>query len=204
VERVEEYLEAIYDIQKAQKRIVKTSDLAKKLNVKPASVTEMLLKLSERNYIEYQPYYGVFLTEKGEEVARRIKRYHRIFETFFKDFLKIDEAEAHRLSCELEHHVTDEVAEKVCGVIASESCKICEECEFKIYRLSEAEPGIYEVMFSPVIATEMGLFPGSILKVNDDGSISIAGEDFQLSTKLSSKIIIERLGNRAIGLPHHL
>jgi len=193
VERIEEYLEAIYDIQNREKRKVKTSDLAKKLNVKPSSVTEMLLKLSEMNYIDYQPYYGAFLTEKGEEVAKRIKRYHRIFETFFRDFLKIEEEEAHKLSCELEHHVTDEVAEKVCGVIASESCEICEECDFRISRLSDAKPGMYEVIISPSVAIEVGISPGTVLEVRNDGSVDIMGENFQISPKIASKIILEEI-----------
>jgi DtxR family Mn-dependent transcriptional regulator len=193
VERVEEYLEAIYDIQTKERRIVKTSDLAKKLDVKPSSVTEMLLKLSEMGYIDYQPYYGVFLSEKGEVLAKRIKRYHRIFETFFRDFLKIEENEAHRLSCELEHHVTDEVAEKVCGVIASESCKICEECDFRISRLSEAEPGKYEVIISPTAASGIGIVPGAILEVKEDGSVDIKGEAYLLSEKISSKVILEQV-----------
>ncbi|MEM2086874.1 MAG: metal-dependent transcriptional regulator, partial [Archaeoglobaceae archaeon] len=46
VERAEEYLEAIYDLQKNGK-VAKTGDLAKILKVKPASVTEMLSKLKE-------------------------------------------------------------------------------------------------------------------------------------------------------------
>jgi DtxR family Mn-dependent transcriptional regulator len=192
VERVEEYLEAIYDIQKMEKRVAKTNDLARKLNVKPSSVTEMLLKLSEKGYVEYQPYYGVVLTEKGKEVAKRIKRYYRIFETFFRDFLKIDTEEAHRLSCELEHHVTDEVVEKICEVIAT-NCEICDECGYKIVRLSEAEPGSYEVIASPVSVSSVGILPGKTLKVKESGFIEVGREDVRLSPKISSKIILEKV-----------
>lgn len=191
MERVEEYLEAIFDIQNAEKRLVKTNDLSKKLDIKPSSVTEMLSKLSEMKYVEYQPYYGVYLTEKGEEYAWKIKRYHRIFETFFKDFLEIEEDEAHKLSCELEHHVNDAVAEKVCGVIASSDCEICEECNFNIHRLSEAEAGTYEVIFSPASAVKMGVTPGTFLELKDNGAVSIDGEEYQISPKVSSKIIVE-------------
>jgi DtxR family Mn-dependent transcriptional regulator len=193
VERVEEYLEAIYDIQKAEKKVVKTNDLAKKLKVKPSSVTEMLLKLSEKGYVEYQPYYGAVLTEKGEEVAKRVKRYFRIFEIFFRDFLGIDGKEAHRLSCELEHHVTDRVAGKVCEIIASEACMICEKCEHQIIRLSKAKPGSYEIIASPVSTSSMGVLPGKVLKVRKNGSVEVAGKELKLSTKLSSKIILGKV-----------
>ncbi|MFP3945673.1 MAG: iron dependent repressor, metal binding and dimerization domain protein [Archaeoglobaceae archaeon] len=191
MERVEDYLEAIYDIQTAEKRMVKTNDLSKKLNIRPSSVTEMLSKLSEMNYVEYQPYYGVYLTEEGEKYASKIKRYHRIFETFFKDFLEIDEEEAFKLSCELEHHVNDAVAEKVCGVIASSDCEICEECNFNIHRLSEVGPGTYEVIFSPASAVKIGISPGTIVELNDSGAVNIDGEEYQINPKVSSKIIVE-------------
>jgi DtxR family Mn-dependent transcriptional regulator len=192
VERIEEYLEAIYDIQTSEKRIVKTNDLAKKLNVRPSSVTEMLLKLSEKGYIEYQPYHGAVLTQKGEEVAKRIKKYHRIFETFFKDFLGIDSEEAHRLSCELEHHVTDEVAEKVCRIIAS-SCSICEKCDFGIVRLDVAEEGMYEVVASPASMHALGILPGKVIAVKGEGVVEVDGEELRISQKLTSKVFLERV-----------
>ncbi|AEA47662.1 metal-dependent transcriptional regulator [Archaeoglobus veneficus] len=191
MERVEEYLEAIYDIQSEKKRAAKTSDLAKKLSVRPSSVTEMLSKLSEKGYVEYQPYRGAILTRKGEEVARRIKRYHRIFEAFFRDFLGIDESEAHRISCELEHHVTDEIVEKVCEIIAS-SCSLCESCEYRIVRLSEAEPGRYVVVACPSAASAIGIFPDVEIIVGEGGEVEIEGESVRLSEKLASKIILER------------
>lgn len=191
MERVEDYLEAIYDIQNSENRMVKTNDLSKKLNLSPSSVTEMLSKLNEMKYVEYQPYYGVYLTEKGEEHAWKIKRYHTIFETFFKDFLEIDGDEAYKLSCEIEHHINDAVAEKVCGVIASSDCEICEECNFDIHLLSEAEAGTYEVIFSPASAVKIGLRPGKIVELKDNGAVSVDGEEYQVSPKISSKIVVE-------------
>ncbi len=192
MERVEEYLEAIYDIQMGEKRVVKTNDLAKKLNVKPSSVTEMLAKLSEKGYIEYQPYYGAVLTQKGEELAKRIKRYHKIFETFFSDFLGIDSEEAHKLSCELEHHVTDEVAEKVCEIIAN-TCKICESCDFGLVRLDEAKAGKYEVIATPASTSSLGIIPGKIITVKENGVVEVDGEDLMISQKLASRIFLEKI-----------
>jgi len=191
VERVEEYLEAIYDIQEIEKRVAKTSDLAKKLNIKPSSVTEMLSKLSDRGYIEYQPYYGATLTPKGEEVAKRIKKYYRIFIRFFRDFLGVDEEEAKKLSCELEHHVSDEVVEKVCELISSE-CDICEECNFKTMKLSDTKSGRYRVIIAPKGVEEMGIRPGKILDVGKD-YIDVEGERFDVEEKIKSKILVERV-----------
>lgn len=191
MERVEEYLEAIYDIQEIEKRVAKTSDLAKKLNIKPSSVTEMLSKLSDKGYIEYQPYYGATLTPKGEEVAKRIKRYYRIFIKFFKDFLGVDEEEAKRLSCELEHHVSDEVVEKVCELISTE-CDICEECGYETIKLSETKSGKYRVIIAPKGVEEMGIKPGKMVEVGDD-YIEVEGEKLNVAEKLKSKILVERV-----------
>ncbi len=189
MERVEEYLEAIYDIQEKKKRVVKTNDLAKKLGVKPSSVTEMLLKLSEKGFVEYQPYYGVVLTDEGLGVAKRIKRFHRIFETFFIDFLGLSKEESHKLSCELEHHVTDEVAEKVCMLISSPECMACDECNRSFHILKNAPDGSHEIVVAPLITKKLGFLPGKILEKSGD-NIFLDGEGFMLEDEISSKIVV--------------
>ncbi|RLI73211.1 metal-dependent transcriptional regulator [Archaeoglobales archaeon] len=191
MERVEEYLEAIYDIQEIEKRVAKTSDLAKKLNIKPSSVTEMLTKLSDKGYIEYQPYYGATLTPKGEEVAKRIKKYYRIFIKFFRDFLGIEEEEAKKLSCELEHHVSDEIVEKICELISTE-CNICEECNYETKKLSEVKSGKCKVIIAPKGAEDLGIKPGKILEVREN-CVEVDEERFEVSEKLKSKILVERV-----------
>ena len=45
--------------------IVKTSDLAARLNVSSASVTEMIKKLAARDLVTHIPYRGSRLTSKG-------------------------------------------------------------------------------------------------------------------------------------------
>jgi DtxR family Mn-dependent transcriptional regulator len=189
VERVEEYLEAIYDIQEKEKRVAKTSDLAKTLKVKPSSVTEMLIKLKEKGYVEYQPYYGVSLTKKGEDVARRIKRYYTVFYVFFRDFLGIDDETAAKLSCELEHHLNDEAVEKVCNIIAGE-CEICDECDFGVIKLSEVKDGVYEVVATPSKLSTIGILPGKKIVVRD-GKIIVDGESFDFSEEILNLVLVK-------------
>jgi DtxR family Mn-dependent transcriptional regulator len=196
VERVEEYLEAIYDLQQREKKVVRTNDLAKKLNVRPSSVTEMLSKLSEKGFVEYQPYYGVALTEKGSEVAKRVKRFHKIFEVFFTDFLGVDRDEAHKLSCELEHHVNDEVADRVCMLIASSDCRACSDCDRTFFALSNAPDGQYEIMAAPVISQRIGFEPGRIiLKSGNEITLILKDkkEEYTISHELASKIIVKSM-----------
>ncbi len=187
--RVEDYLEAIYDIQKKERRVARTTDLAKKLEVRPSSVTEMLTKLSEMGYVEYTPYRGAVLTRKGEEVACRIRKYHGIFETFFKSFLGVEEEEARRLSCEIEHYVSEEVALKICALIASE-CEMCENCRLKLVKLSEAEPGTYRVVVSPL---SLGIRPEDVLKVVGKSKVELNGEILEISERYASLVLLERV-----------
>ncbi len=192
MERVEEYLEAIYDIQEKKKKVVKTNDLAKRLGVKPSSVTEMLMKLSEKGFVEYQPYYGVVLTDAGLGVAKRIKKFHKIFETFFTDFLGLSKEESHRLSCELEHHVTDEVAERICRVISSSECMACNECDRSFYLLKNAPDGSHEIVVAPLIIKKLGFLPGKVLqKIGDD--VFLDGEGFSFKDEISTKIVVRSL-----------
>jgi len=155
VEREEEYLEAIYDIQRRGK-VAKTGDIAKILKVRPSSVTEMLIKLKERGYIDYSPYRGAILTKSGEEIAERIKKNYQIASSFFR-YIGVDEDVAEKLGCELEHHLSDEVARRLNSVLAHG----CGGCEREVKRLSCVSDGIYEVVSAP----EGDLKPGDIVIV---------------------------------------
>jgi DtxR family Mn-dependent transcriptional regulator len=60
----QDYLKVIYNLSK-NGDLVSTNEISHKLDVAPASVTEMLKKLSEDSYVNYSPYHGSTLTEKG-------------------------------------------------------------------------------------------------------------------------------------------
>ena len=88
---IEDYLKTIYDLSVTDGR-VSTSQIAKVLDVKPASVTGMIQKLATADppLVEYQKHYGVVLTPAGEQVALEIIRHHRLLETFLHDTLGFD------------------------------------------------------------------------------------------------------------------
>ena len=188
MERVEEYLETIYDIQRAGK-VAKTKDIAGKLNVKPSSVTEMLIKLSEMGYVEYQPYRGAVLTRKGLEVAERIKRNYRIFRKFFEDFLGIDKENADRLSCTLEHIADESVVSRLCLVIAR-GCEICEVCDEELVSLDEAGDGEYVVFTSPTSLRSAGIQPGSAVRV-ENGNLVVDGVELELESSLKKFVLLK-------------
>ena len=192
MERVEEYLETIYDIQAKEKRVVKTNDIAKKLGVKPPSVTEMLAKLRDMGYVEYQPYYGVILTDKGMEVAKKVKKYHNVFEEFFTQFLGLDDETAHRLSCELEHHVDENVVDKVCNILATFECQVCDECTQPVLKLSDADDGRYEILVLPKSLEAAGLKVGEVIEVRN-GEVYLDEDVISISSEMKEKIVVRKI-----------
>jgi DtxR family Mn-dependent transcriptional regulator len=58
----ENYLKAIYHLSEGGKKSVSTNDVAGAMKTKPASVSDMLRKLGEKEVIEYRKYYGVHKT----------------------------------------------------------------------------------------------------------------------------------------------
>ncbi len=54
-----------------------TKQIADRLSVAPASVTNMLGRLRERGLVDYEPYHGALLTRRGREEALRLVRCER-------------------------------------------------------------------------------------------------------------------------------
>jgi len=98
----ENYLKAIYKHSKAAETVA-TNTLAAELRTTPASVTDMLKKLSDKGLAEHQPYKGVVLTPEGLSIALQIIRKHRLWETFLVEKLKFTWDEVHETAEQLEH-----------------------------------------------------------------------------------------------------
>jgi DtxR family transcriptional regulator, Mn-dependent transcriptional regulator len=99
----ENYIKTIYHLSGDQNRDVSTNGISEVLKTKPASVTDMLRKLSEKSYINYIKYQGVTLTKKGKKEALQIIRKHRLWEVFLVDKLKFHWDEVHEIAEQLEH-----------------------------------------------------------------------------------------------------
>lgn len=119
IDRFEEYLETILYLIRKNQGPAKTKQISEELNISPPSVTEMIKKLHSSGLVEYIPYQGVELTEKGTNQAIRIKRRHQVLETFLVEVLDFNRKEAHKEACELEHAVSDAVLEKIYEFLGS-------------------------------------------------------------------------------------
>src|SRR5450756_625823 len=113
---VENYLKTLYLLSENGKA-VSTTAVSQYLKIAPGSVTEMLQKLAEKEYIEYSPYHGSKLTTKGLKVAEKVTRKHRLLEKFLYDVLKIGKDHVHVQACEMEHTLSDEAEESLCRLL---------------------------------------------------------------------------------------
>ena len=111
----EDYLKAIYMVSKKNRGgWVSNSEISNFLKVKPASVSSMLYKLKENNYIQWYPRKSVRLTTKGKKIALiTINKYNQL-KHFFEDVLGVDNTfDLDELCCKIEHTITPEISDAI-------------------------------------------------------------------------------------------
>ena len=212
----EDYLKAIYKLQQAASGSVSTSDLARELERSAASVTNMVKSLAERGLVEHVPYYGVRLTDEGEEAALRIIRRHRVLESFLIEKLGYTWDGVHAEAERLEHAASDELIDRMARAmgdpefdphgspIPSPEGEIEER---PVTRLIDVEPGAPAVVREVAdddperlrAAGALGLFPGTRVVVVAGGaapdglSVRVGGEGREVDEELAAAISVERL-----------
>lgn len=102
---LEDYLEAIY-IAHVNNEPLKGAELARKLNISRASVSEALAKLVAKNLIKYNSYEAIAITQAGIDEARKVYNKHHTLEQFFQIVLGIQKTEASENACKIEHIVS--------------------------------------------------------------------------------------------------
>jgi len=113
---IEDYLKAIYTLAQRE-RPVTTTGLAAHLRVAPASVTNMVKRLTRLRLVTHTPYRAVGLTVGGERVALEIIRHHRLLELFLREHLGLSLDQVHREAEELEHVLSEEVESRIAAML---------------------------------------------------------------------------------------
>jgi DtxR family transcriptional regulator, Mn-dependent transcriptional regulator len=108
---VGDYLKAIWEV--GGSGAASTKDVADRLSVASASVTNMFARLQEMGLAEYERRQGASLTEAGREEALRLLRRHRLIETFLLEHLGYSWGEVHEEAERLEHAVSEAFAERL-------------------------------------------------------------------------------------------
>ena len=111
---IEDYLKTIYELTRASERAT-TNQIAARMEVTPASVTNMIQKLAETDppLLDYRKHRGVQLTPEGERVALEIIRHHRLLEMFLHETLGYSWDEVHVEADRLEHVISEEMEERI-------------------------------------------------------------------------------------------
>ena len=109
----ENYLKAIYHLSLIEDNGVSTNAIAQKMNTKASSVTDMIKKLSEKGFMNYQKYQGVTLTKEGKMTAKMVIRKHRLWEVFLVEKLDFSWDEVHIVAEELEHIKSEKLINKL-------------------------------------------------------------------------------------------
>jgi DtxR family transcriptional regulator, Mn-dependent transcriptional regulator len=109
----ENYLKVIYLLGKQGQNKVSVTALASALGNNPASVIEMLKKLTEKKLIEYDKVKGVKLKENARKAALLVIRRHRLWELFLQNKLAYTWDEVHDIAEQLEHVHHPDLADRL-------------------------------------------------------------------------------------------
>ena len=113
---VEDYLKAIYDLERAGEPAA-TTELASRLSVAPASVTGMVRRLADAGLLTHERYRGARLTPRGRSAALRTLRRHRVIEAYLVRALGYGWDEVNREAERLEHAASNELVDRMAAAI---------------------------------------------------------------------------------------
>lgn len=111
-EAEENYLKEIYTLELDNKPVT-NSMLVDRFGYSPATITGMLKKLANLDWVVYEPYRGVSLTETGRTIALEVIRHHRLLETYLTQELNIPWDRVHEEADRLEHGLSEYLEERI-------------------------------------------------------------------------------------------
>jgi DtxR family Mn-dependent transcriptional regulator len=158
-ESVDNYLKAIYSLTSPEPNapLVSLSALADRLDVAPASVTNMLQKLSAAAgpLVDYERHRGVRLTGSGRLRALEVLRHHRLLETFLYEVLDYPLDEVHDEAERLEHFISERFEERIAAKLGYPTF----------------DPHGHSI---PTVAGEIAAIPATVLAQSAPGAYTVA------------------------------
>ncbi len=121
-ESMENYLEAILNLEKTQK-VARVKDIADKLSLQRGSVSGALKTLEEKGLINYEPYSFITLTPAGKKIAEEITHRHVVLKDFLLNVLQIEPLIADTTACRMEHVIDKTTVDRlVCFIEYIHEC----------------------------------------------------------------------------------
>lgn len=109
---MEDYLETIASLFRIHGE-ARVTDIAERLSISKAGVTQALRSLAAKGLVDYRPYVSPTLTESGKRVAERVQHRHDVLKRFLSEVLLVDSELAEANACRLEHAVDRSVLERL-------------------------------------------------------------------------------------------
>jgi DtxR family Mn-dependent transcriptional regulator len=114
----EEIMEVLFDIaiSRGDRQRIKMGEILDKLgqDLAKTQLTNIVRrKLEPQGLVDYTPYEGILLTKKGQKVAKRIARNHRLAEAMLYQIFDVPFNELHEQACNIEHGISDFLAERI-------------------------------------------------------------------------------------------
>jgi DtxR family Mn-dependent transcriptional regulator len=198
-EKTEEYLETILSLMSRHSSPAKNKDIARELDIAPATVTEMIQRLSDEGFVKYTPYRGVELTAEGVEKATELQYHHNILRDFLSEVLHIDAVAADREACVLEHFTSEIVLESMMAYMEekgiarkhiddiSVTCRSTEGDYARLNDLDEGEEATVALIHLPQAVRDklmsMGIATGETVRIRggqEKGSLSVLAGDREI------------------------
>lgn len=98
----ENYLKAIFHLIN-EENTVTINEISKFLDVKMPSVNNMMKKFADRNWVVYESYKPLKITDSGKKQAALIVRKHRLTEMFLVEKMNFGWENVHEIAEQLEH-----------------------------------------------------------------------------------------------------
>lgn len=181
----ENYLKAIFHLN-SDENTVTINELSKFLNIKMPSVNNMMKKFDAKNWVIYEKYMPLKITEKGLKEAALVVRKHRLTEMFLVEKMGFGWEEVHEIAEQIEHIKSQIFFEKIDELldfpksdphgspIPDKNGKIIEN---HYHKLSECKPG-QKVIFSALTES-----PNDFLKYLNQKKLSLNTEISILETE---------------------
>ena len=206
----ENYLKAIFHLIDIEQKVT-VNELSKFLNIKMPSVNNMMKKFAQKNWVIYETYKPIKVTELGRKEAAIVVRKHRLTEMFLVEKMGFGWENVHEIAEQLEHVHSEDFFDKMDeilnfpkvdphgepipdkdGIIITQNLK----------KLSECKVNDMVILTSVTISTDdflnylnqRNLALGAEILIKNiekfDGSMQI---EFSERTEVLSKMVCEKL-----------
>ena len=130
---LEEYLKTMYVLKK-QNGNIRVTDIAKKMNCSKPSVNKAIYNLKDNGLLNYESYGTIELTEKGENLAKKILEAYDIVYVFLKEVLNLEDEEAKQEAEKIKSTITDSTINKLAKYVHKELGLSNVKCNYDIHQ----------------------------------------------------------------------